>query len=72
MRVGTTGPDRPRVISPGCKLGWTACTRARSWVRRGATTSFRSTPVPHGTAPAVAPRESRTPALLCWLAERFL
>jgi hypothetical protein len=40
---------RPRSAtstSPACKAGWTACTCARSWVRRGATTSLRSTPLP--------------------------
>jgi hypothetical protein len=45
---------KPRLAtstSPGCQLGWTACTRARSWVRRGATTSFRSTPVPAWNSP---------------------
>ena len=80
-RPGRGGRDgrtehRPRSAtstSPGCKLGCTACTWARSWVRRGATTSFRSTPVPAWNSPRRSRHGKAAPRpLLGRLAERVL
>src|SRR4030095_8537264 len=66
-------PRSATSTSPSCKLGWTACTGARSWGRRGAMTSLRSTPLPAWNSPrsratgkphpGVAPTAGQTPVV---------